>query len=139
MEDQATADHPTAEPPGDQIPLTCPECHGVLFSLKESGRIRYRCHTGHAFSGDSLLDAISSDIENTLWSAIRSIKENIALLNHLGDHFASVNMPKLAGLFFKKAKEAEARLRVVWLAVVKNERLDIDKLMEQAGEQQENR
>ena len=28
IEAQATANHPTSEPPGDQIPVTCPECNG---------------------------------------------------------------------------------------------------------------
>jgi len=129
----------TIDPLGDLTPLTCPECHGVLFSLKESGRLRYRCHTGHAFSGDSLLDAISSNIEDTLYDAIRSIKENIALLNHMGDHFAAVNMPKLAAVFFKKSREAQDRLKLVWQAAINNEHLDTDKLMEESGQQQENR
>src|SRR5262249_12183705 len=30
-EDQATADRPKSEPPGDQIPVACPECDGPLY------------------------------------------------------------------------------------------------------------
>jgi len=33
---------------GDPSTFTCPECHGVLLQLKEAGRVRFRCHTGHA-------------------------------------------------------------------------------------------
>src|SRR3712207_8151045 len=33
----------------------CPECHGVLLQLKEENRIRFRCHTGHAYSLESLI------------------------------------------------------------------------------------
>ena len=39
--------------------FTCPECHGTLLQLKENGRTRYRCHTGHAYSADSLLSEVT--------------------------------------------------------------------------------
>jgi hypothetical protein len=32
MEDQATADRPTNEPPGAQVLLVCPECNGPMAS-----------------------------------------------------------------------------------------------------------
>ena len=43
--------------------FACPECHGVLLQMKEGGRIRFRCHTGHGYSLDSLLAAITEGIE----------------------------------------------------------------------------
>jgi len=115
---------------GNWTPFTCPDCNGVLAAIREGDRVRYRCHTGHAFSADSLLDAITSNIENSLWSATRLIKESIALLNYLGDHYAEVNDPKLAARFFKKAGEAEARMKHVWLATRENEHLNTDILGE---------
>lgn len=112
-------------------PITCPDCNGVLSAIHEGDRIRYRCHTGHAFSSDSLLDAISSNIENSLWGSIRFIKESISVLNHMGDHFAESNRSGSAALFFKKAKEAETRLNLVWQAVMDNEHLSTIDLTEQ--------
>jgi two-component system chemotaxis response regulator CheB len=35
--------------------IACPECHGVLREWNEEGRLRFRCHTGHAYSAGSLL------------------------------------------------------------------------------------
>lgn len=98
---------------GELTPYTCPDCHGVLTSLKEGGRIRFRCHTGHAFSANSLLNGITESVEETMWSAIRNIQESVMLLNHMGDHFAEVNQPKLAALYFRKAKESEARANIL--------------------------
>jgi len=43
---------------GTLTPYTCPECHGVLTSIKEGSSIRFRCHTGHAFSASSLADVL---------------------------------------------------------------------------------
>jgi two-component system chemotaxis response regulator CheB len=66
--------------------IACPECHGVLLEMKEGGRIRFRCHTGHAFSPESLLAQIGEGIEGALWNAIRSLQEGALLLKQLGRH-----------------------------------------------------
>jgi two-component system chemotaxis response regulator CheB len=110
---------------------TCPECHGVLSTLKDGELIRFRCHTGHAFSTDSLLAALTENIEENLWGAIRSIQESIFLLNYLGDHFAETNQPKLAAMYFKKAKEAEERMNLVKQAVQNHEQLSTDNIRQQ--------
>jgi two-component system chemotaxis response regulator CheB len=108
---------------GELTPYTCPECHGVLSALKEGDRVRFRCHTGHAFSADSLLSAVTESIEESLWGAIRSIQESIMLLNHMGDHFAESNQTQLAAKYFKKAIEAEKRSALVRQAVYSHENL----------------
>ncbi|MFL5766181.1 MAG: chemotaxis protein CheB [Bacteroidia bacterium] len=87
-------------------PYTCPECHGVLSRLRNDNIIRYRCHTGHAYSSEALQTALAERIEDALYNAIRAIDESIILFNHLGDHLAEANQPKLAALYFKKAKKA---------------------------------
>jgi two-component system, chemotaxis family, protein-glutamate methylesterase/glutaminase len=118
---------------GELTPYTCPECHGVMFALKDGDRRRFRCHTGHAFSVDSLLATVTENIENSLYSALRGVEESIMLLNHIGDHYAEVNQPKLAALYFKKAKEAEARAQFVRQAVLSHEQLSQDGLRQEAA------
>lgn len=122
---------------GDLTRYTCPECHGVLVALKEGGRTRFRCHTGHAFSADSLLAAVTEYIEDSLWNAIRSVQESVMLLNHMGDHFAEFNQPPLAAMYFQKANEAEGRLKVMHTCVVSHEQLTTDAIAKQA-EQSDN-
>ncbi len=119
---------------GEHSQFTCPECHGVLSTFPEGNRTRYRCHTGHAFSADSLLATITEKIEGGLYSALRAIEESIMLLNNTGDHFAAGNHPKLAALYFKKAKEAEERARLVREAILSNERLSNDSLLHMSEE-----
>ncbi len=106
---------------GELSPFACPECHGVLTAINEGTLKRYRCHTGHAFSIDTLLTVMTEHIEDILWSAIRSIKETTILLNTIGDHYAGSNNPKLAGLYFRKAQEAEQRAIVVKSVVTYHE------------------
>jgi len=117
---------------GEPTPYTCPECHGVLAALQEDGRTRFRCHTGHAFSADTLLAAITESIEEALWNAIRNVQENILLLNHMGDHFAEANQPKIAAVYFKKAEEARRRADLIRQAVFDHEQFNTDNLYNQA-------
>lgn len=117
---------------GELSPYTCPECHGVLTALAEGGRIRFRCHTGHAFSADSLLASIGENIESNLWATIRSMQESIMLLNHMGDHFAEANQPRVASLYFKKAKEAEARTALIREAVTGHQQVSADRVRAEA-------
>jgi two-component system, chemotaxis family, protein-glutamate methylesterase/glutaminase len=116
---------------GELSPYTCPECHGVLVKLTEGSRIRFRCHTGHAFSSDSLLAAVTESIEENLWSVIRNVEESVLLLNHMGDHFAETNQPKLAAKYFKKAKDAEGRMEQVRQIVLQHEQLSEDTITDE--------
>lgn len=120
-------------PFGELSPYTCPECHGVLSRLKNDNIVRYRCHTGHAYSADALMASITERIEDSLYSAIRGMDESILLLNHIGDHYAEANHPKLAAAYFKKAKETEERSALIRKAVLSHEHLSRDKLLEEAG------
>ena len=111
---------------GNLTPYTCPECHGVLSALTDGTITRFRCHTGHGFSVDSLLATLTENIEKSMWSAIRGVEESIILLNHIGDHFAELNQPQLAAAYFKKANEARARNDIIRAAVFSNEQLATD-------------
>lgn len=117
---------------GELTPYTCPECHGVLSAIRDGRRARFRCHTGHAFSADSLLTTVTENIEDSLYSAIRGVEESVMLLNHVGDHYAEANQPKLAAVYFRKANEAVERARLVRQAVLSHERLSKDSVRQQA-------
>jgi two-component system chemotaxis response regulator CheB len=118
-------------------PYTCPECHGVLSRLHNDNIIRYRCHTGHAYSTETLMLAISERIEDSLYNVIRGMDENIILLNHIGDHYAESNQPKLAAGYFQKAKEAEERAELVRKAVIGHEQLSKNKFIKELAEDTE--
>jgi two-component system, chemotaxis family, protein-glutamate methylesterase/glutaminase len=116
---------------GQLTPFTCPECHGVMVKLKEGNITRFRCHTGHAFSANTLLADVTESIEETLWSALRAVEESVMLLNHMGEHLAESENPHLAEVYFKKAQEAEQRASMVRQAVIQHEQLSGDSLRQQ--------
>jgi two-component system chemotaxis response regulator CheB len=118
---------------GALTPYTCPDCHGTLSAWKEGGRVRFRCHTGHAFSADSLLATLTENIEDSIWSAIRGVEESIMLLNHMGDHFAETNDTRTAAAYFRKASEAKSRTDLLRNAVLAHEQLTAEKIEGEEG------
>ncbi|WP_244816406.1 chemotaxis protein CheB [Caballeronia sp. Lep1P3] len=62
---------------GERSALTCPQCSGVLWRLHDEHPVRYRCHTGHAFSSLSLEEGSAKSTEDTIWAAIRAVHERI--------------------------------------------------------------
>ncbi|HYS13311.1 MAG TPA: chemotaxis protein CheB [Burkholderiaceae bacterium] len=69
-------------------PFTCPTCRGALWEINEAGHLRYRCHTGHAFSQASLLLEQGSAAEESLYAALRTIEEKAAALRRLAQHWS---------------------------------------------------
>jgi two-component system, chemotaxis family, protein-glutamate methylesterase/glutaminase len=62
---------------GERSALTCPDCGGALWRLRDERPLRYRCHTGHAFSNLSLEEGYAARTEEALWSAIRAVHERV--------------------------------------------------------------
>ena len=80
----------------------------------------------------SLLAAISTTTEDQLWGALRSLDENILLLNHLGDHFAEANDPKLAAVYYQHANATTSQSQHIRQALAQHELLTPARLQQQA-------
>ncbi|WP_188815497.1 chemotaxis protein CheB [Hymenobacter cavernae] len=68
---------------GHQVALTCPDCGGTLWQIDQGRVLRYRCHTGHSFTADSLLNRSQDTLEETLWVALRMMEERKNLLTSM--------------------------------------------------------
>jgi two-component system, chemotaxis family, protein-glutamate methylesterase/glutaminase len=88
---------------GEPSMFTCPECHGVLMQLMEGSYFRFRCHTGHAYSSESLLAHIQDQIEIQLWSTIRALQEGNMLMRTMADHVAKMHMRHDSTVLFERA------------------------------------
>ena len=94
---------------GQVSKYTCPECHGALVQIEESGNVRFRCHTGHAYSPKSLLVEINEAIDKGLWDAVRAIEERILLLRQRADIAAAAGKAEFAAHLRDEADRAEAK------------------------------
>jgi two-component system, chemotaxis family, protein-glutamate methylesterase/glutaminase len=90
---------------GNPTAFACPSCHGALWELQNGNLTRYRCHTGHAFSPESLLAEQSDAIEQALYSALRALQEKGVALRRLAAHYA--NLPDLRRDYEARASAAE--------------------------------
>ena len=90
---------------GELTPFTCPECRGTLVRIQEGGLFRFRCHTGHAFTADALLEGIMESVGNLIWQAQRGFQEATMLLEHIGGHMQERGELTRGEVFLAKARE----------------------------------
>jgi two-component system chemotaxis response regulator CheB len=88
---------------GEPSPYVCPDCKGGLWMISDSRPVRYRCHTGHAFTLRSLQHAQSEGNDSALWGAIRGLQEETMLLRDMarmshgeGDHAEAARLEAAA-------------------------------------------
>jgi two-component system chemotaxis response regulator CheB len=77
---------------GEQSDFTCPDCGGSLFQIKEEKHPRFRCFTGHVYTGELLMEKQGEAVEESLWISIRMLEERRNLLLNLGRREAAGNI-----------------------------------------------
>jgi two-component system chemotaxis response regulator CheB len=91
--------------------FACPECHGVLSEVSEGPLVRYRCHTGHAYSRATLQAEQNEQVETTLYNAMRALDERLLMLDQLARHEADVANAGHLRDALARAREAAATVR----------------------------
>jgi two-component system chemotaxis response regulator CheB len=90
---------------GTPSAYACPECHGVLLQMKDAGMVRFRCHTGHAYSIDSLMADVDDGIDEALWNAIRALEEAALLMHGMAAQLPETNRGDSAAQVASRATE----------------------------------
>jgi two-component system chemotaxis response regulator CheB len=98
---------------GSAARLACPDCGGVLFERSDGTLQKFRCSIGHAFSIESLLSEDAADVEQALWSTVRSLEDRAALVRGLSERSAGTGRPRAAGSFIEQALELEEQAKVI--------------------------
>jgi two-component system chemotaxis response regulator CheB len=97
---------------GQVSQYTCPDCHGVLVQIEEGSIVRFRCHTGHAFSLETLLADVGESIDKGLWDSIRAIEERVLLLRQMAKLEAGRSRGEARGLE-RLADDTEAKTQAL--------------------------
>ena len=92
---------------GDQVPFNCPGCGGVLWKVKKDSSLRFRCHTGHAYTAAALLAEQTEKIEETMWSALRMFEERKNLLTEMAQEKKGVGSKSA----LERAKMSEVHIQ----------------------------
>lgn len=115
--------------------LTCPDCHGALWEIRDEDILRYRCHVGHAYSAESLSEGQSQMLEIALWSAVRALEEQMILAKRIVERSRRANQMRTAHLFEKRAQEAEAHSSFLRKLLLSEQKDDIgDEVMQISGD-----
>lgn len=93
--------------------LVCPDCKGTLWEVTGSQPPRYRCHTGHAFSLQSLAAVQAQATEDALWSAVRALQEKELLLRRIASLHRSNGDPAAAHDAEREAERIHEQARVL--------------------------
>ena len=98
---------------GQRSVLTCPDCGGVMWRIKDGHFVRYRCHTGHAYTAEVIDLAIDENLRRALASAHRLHRERTALLEDMRGRAEAAGDRRLADLWRQRAGESRDHARAV--------------------------
>jgi two-component system chemotaxis response regulator CheB len=98
---------------GELSMFTCPECHGPLWEIEDGDMLRYRCHTGHAFTPEAVMEAQSAEADETLWSLLRAHQQRAAFARRMAEREKMRDRSVLAAQLRERAKEYEADAEVI--------------------------
>lgn len=68
---------------GEVTVYVCPDCGGSLWQANAGPLVRFRCHVGHIYSGDNLLEGYTEDMERSLWKVVRTLRDKANLTRQL--------------------------------------------------------
>ena len=74
--------------------------------MNEAGALRYRCHVGHAFTGETLIAQQSNSLEDALWAAVRGFEENARLAEKMADRSRTQGHLEVESRFVRRAEQA---------------------------------
>jgi two-component system, chemotaxis family, protein-glutamate methylesterase/glutaminase len=96
---------------GTPVSLGCPECGGGLWELKERAPLRYRCHTGHAYTALSLQAAQEREADHALQASVRALQERAMLLRRLADVAEDTGDARQAAIGREQAQKVQEQVR----------------------------
>ncbi len=115
---------------GNLSPIACPDCSGVLVRFEEGRLIRYRCHTGHAYTASALLSEVSKAVEDSMWKTLRGLEETIMLLEQTSKQFAEADNTAVAERFSEKARTTRELAQSVRKLTYEQEKFSEESLTE---------
>lgn len=92
---------------------TCPDCGGVLWQVETGPLGRFRCHVGHAYAPDVLLEQKSEEAEAALWSCVRLLREQATLTRQAVARSFASGKDELAARSEERARLNENHARVI--------------------------
>jgi len=107
------------EDSGEFTSISCPECGGPMRKKYFGSQYRYRCHTGHSYTGKWLLSAQNRASEESLWNTARALEERAKVERELAENERVEGRDKEWQKLIKQAEETESHVRAVQDLIMK--------------------
>lgn len=107
---------------GDRSAYSCPDCGGALWEIKHDKMSRFRCHTGHMYNGNELLNSKRKELETSLWVALRILEERKNLLRKMSEEELSKGW--LQSSAYKKQRSSELEMHIERIKTLLFEEID---------------
>ncbi|WP_165958040.1 chemotaxis protein CheB [Segetibacter sp. 3557_3] len=95
---------------GERSLYVCPDCGGGLWQMRHANVERYRCHVGHVYTEEILVQKQAESLESTLWVALRMMEERRNLLMSISSRESTNGFPQLSNTHKEKAEELEQHI-----------------------------
>ena len=82
--------------------------------------MRFRCHTGHAYTAESLSWDQAETVDKALWTALKTLEESGALASQMAARAKKEDRDFDARIFEDRAKKASERATSLRLVLTKN-------------------
>lgn len=102
--------------------LTCPACGGAVWQIQEQSLTLFKCHTGHSYTAELMLEEQSEAVDAAAWSLLRSIAENIELRKQLAQWSRNTGRIEEAEFHENQAKDAEKQAQAFRLLILSSQK-----------------
>lgn len=104
----------------EPVALTCPDCGGVLSTLKLGKPLRFRCQVGHAYTADVLAKEQESRVDEAMRVALRIIEERAELVGRMAEEGRQSGRRALADMYGTRAAEYREYADLIRKAVLRS-------------------
>jgi len=108
---------------GRRSALSCPDCGGVMWEIDEGNLTRYRCHIGHAYTGELMHLAVDESLRRALASALRALDERVALVRKLAEQASAAGHNQLAESWARRRREFDHESDIIDEAIQRLDRM----------------
>lgn len=91
----------------------CPDCGGTLWQVNAGTFPRFRCHIGHVYGAEDLLEGYTTDLEQSLWRVVRTLQDKANLARQLAAQARERGDAATADEYEAKARRDDEHMAVV--------------------------
>ena len=95
------------------VPLSCPDCGGVLSQMRSSPPLRFRCQVGHAYTAEALAAEQEGSVDEALRVALRIVEERATLTQKMAKEARRDGLRHSAASFERTSAQSQEHVETL--------------------------